>query len=184
METDQHSQNRGIGKAICQNILSRPDLPSLKLFATSRKGENLGLSGKDRNEEIIYPKLDISSFDSINAFRDEVRRHGDANVLINNAGINLDAKYSPETVKQTIDVNYRGTVNVCGKCNGGRREKTDPPSRCAKASCLTCQILDGSSTWLRWLHLSKYTAHRSKRDSAMPQNCLNSRSSPMSIKLR
>lgn len=108
-------QNRGIGRAICQSILSRPDLPSLKLFATSRKGEDLGLSATANNGNILYSRLDISSPDSIHAFGDEVKKHGDVNVLINNAGINLDAKYGPETVRETLDVNYRGTVKVCRK---------------------------------------------------------------------
>lgn len=33
-------------------------------------------------------------------------------VLINNAGTNLDAKYGPETTKKTLDVNFRGTLKV------------------------------------------------------------------------
>ncbi|KAF2165338.1 hypothetical protein M409DRAFT_67203 [Zasmidium cellare ATCC 36951] len=105
--------NRGIGRAICENILSRPDSSAIKLFATTRKGDNLGLSSTNSGSEVLYPSLDISSRDSIHAFKDEVKQHGDVNVLINNAGVNLDNQYSPETAKQTLDVNYRGTVEMC-----------------------------------------------------------------------
>lgn len=34
-------------------------------------------------------------------------------VLINNAGVNLDDKFNPENAKTTLDVNYRGTLNMC-----------------------------------------------------------------------
>jgi carbonyl reductase 1 len=34
-------------------------------------------------------------------------------VLINNAGLNLDDKFSPENVSKTLDVNYHGTIAVC-----------------------------------------------------------------------
>ncbi|KAK4503248.1 hypothetical protein PRZ48_006676 [Zasmidium cellare] len=105
--------NRGIGRAICENILARPDSSAIKLFATTRKGDNLGLSSANGGSEVLYPKLDISHQDSIHAFRDEVKQHGDVNVLINNAGVNLDDHYSAETAKQTLDVNYRGTVEMC-----------------------------------------------------------------------
>jgi carbonyl reductase 1 len=46
------------------------------------------------------------------------KRIGKVDVLINNAGTYLDASYSPENAKKTLDVNYRGTLNVCAllKC--------------------------------------------------------------------
>lgn len=33
-------------------------------------------------------------------------------VLINNAGVNLDDDYTPEHFKSTLDTNVRGTMNV------------------------------------------------------------------------
>ena len=62
---------------------------------------------------MLYPRLDISSRDSIKAFAGEVKQyHGDVDVLINNAGINVDAQYGYENARKTLDVNYRGTLEV------------------------------------------------------------------------
>jgi len=36
-------------------------------------------------------------------------------VLINNAGINLDNEYTLENARKTIDVNYHATLDVSGK---------------------------------------------------------------------
>ena len=102
------TQNRGIGRAICQLILSKSESSELKLVATSRKGEDLGLG-----PEVWYPSLDISKRESIKALAKDVSAYGQVDVLINNAGVNLDAKYGPETAKTTLDVNYRGTQDVC-----------------------------------------------------------------------
>jgi carbonyl reductase 1 len=92
-------------------MLSR-DHP-IKLFATSRKGEDLGLESSDGRHAIVYPQLDVESEESIHAFTDLVRSHGQVDALINNAGVNLDSRYSPETARQTLNVNYRGTLDVC-----------------------------------------------------------------------
>lgn len=59
-----------------------------------------------------YPQLDISSSESIGNL---VRESGSVvDVLINNAGVNLDApgSYGVENVRKTLDVNFRGTVEV------------------------------------------------------------------------
>ncbi|KAI7261960.1 hypothetical protein KC335_g10463, partial [Hortaea werneckii] len=108
--------NRGIGQAICKLILSRPDVTPLKLFAASRKGEDIGfasLTNSDPQREILYPKLDVSSRESITALADEVKREGLVDVLINNAGVNLDARYGFENARTTLDVNYRGVREMC-----------------------------------------------------------------------
>jgi carbonyl reductase 1 len=84
----------------------------VKLLATSRTGENLNLDSGGGRHEIIYPQLDVGSEDSIHAFKDLVKSHGQVDVLINNAGVNMDLQYGYENVKKTIDVNYRGTLHV------------------------------------------------------------------------
>lgn len=38
--------------------------------------------------------------------------HGSLNVLINNAGINLDTEYSEANAKLTLDINYRASLEV------------------------------------------------------------------------
>lgn len=55
-------------------------------------------------------------------------------MLINNAGVNLDApgSYGPENVRRTLDVNFRGTVEVGLICS----------SSCFRMSLLTTWSLD------------------------------------------
>jgi carbonyl reductase 1 len=103
------AQNRGIGKAICQLILSRRDASQVNLLATSRQGRDLEL-----DSNVSYPKLEIDDSQSIKALADDVAKQASkVDILINNAGTYLDASYSPENAKKTLDVNYRGTLKVC-----------------------------------------------------------------------
>lgn len=105
--------NRGIGKAICATLLSHPSLPSVTLYATSRAGEDLGLESSSKHE-IHYPSLDITSSNSISALVDEIKSlNQPLDILINNAGVNLDDQFSASNAKKTLDTNYRGTLSVC-----------------------------------------------------------------------
>lgn len=61
---------------------------------------------------MLYPSLDISKGDSIRNFARDVTKQGKVDVLINNAGVNLDNEYGPENARRTLDVNYRGTLEV------------------------------------------------------------------------
>lgn len=83
------------------------------LYATSRKEQDLGFKPTSSKLELRYPKLDIASRHSIQDFAKSIQvYHTKVDVLINNAGVNLDPEYSPENVKTTLDTNYRGTLNV------------------------------------------------------------------------
>ena len=63
--------------------------------------------------QVKYPKLDIVDTGSIRAFVDTIKKdHGTVDVLINNAGVNLEDQYSPQSVKATLDTNVRGTLQV------------------------------------------------------------------------
>lgn len=106
-------QNRGIGQAICKLILSQQRPSPLTLIATSRKGDNLGFSAVSTDTKIEYASLDLSDPASITAFKDTVAGQGGVTVLINNAGVNLDAQYNAANARKTLDVNYRGTLQVC-----------------------------------------------------------------------
>ncbi|KAK3671951.1 hypothetical protein LTR78_008126 [Recurvomyces mirabilis] len=118
--------NRGIGQAICKLILQRSDLGPLRLYAASRSGAKLDLPSSNKDQQILFPKLDITSSSSIATFADDVKSFGNAvDVLINNAGVNLDNEYGPENAKRTLDVNYRGTLEV-----------SNPPIRVIVASLL------------------------------------------------
>lgn len=105
--------NRGIGEAICQTIASNAQQPMI-LYATSRKGMNLGIKATSSDTQIKYPKLDITDSASIDSLASLIQKeHGGCDVLINNAGINVDDQYSPQSVKLTLDTNYRGTLHMC-----------------------------------------------------------------------
>ncbi|MCJ1281436.1 hypothetical protein MMC26_000755, partial [Xylographa opegraphella] len=103
-------QNRGIGEAICQTIASNAQQPMI-LYATSRKGMNLGIKVASSDTQIEYHKLDITDPVSIDNLANLIKKaHGGCDVIINNAGINVDDQYSPQNVKLTLDTNYRGTL--------------------------------------------------------------------------
>ncbi|KAL9592303.1 MAG: hypothetical protein Q9179_006853 [Wetmoreana sp. 5 TL-2023] len=55
--------------------------------------------------------------------------HDKVDVLINNAGVNLDQEYLPANVKATIDTNYRGTLNV-GRADSNRSRYREDKSDC------------------------------------------------------
>ncbi|KAI4096465.1 MAG: hypothetical protein LQ344_000973 [Seirophora lacunosa] len=88
-----------------------------------------------------YPKLDIADPDSIQRFAKSVEaEHASVDVLINNAGVNLDMQYSPVNVKTTLDTNYRGTLNV--STFSGRFYKLEMTTNEANR----CRVVNVSST--------------------------------------
>lgn len=134
-----NNQNRGIGHAICQTLAAEFQ-DSLVLYATSRKGENLGFKPSSSETQVKYPKLDIGNSSSVNDLAKTIKgEHGGLDVLINNAGVNLDDQYSPENVKTTLNTNYRGTLNVSiiqTNASWGALADKSMGYRCAKLSCL------------------------------------------------
>jgi carbonyl reductase 1 len=84
----------------------------LKLFATTRSGQDLGLESNHATRSVIYPKLDISDRSSVRDFAKEVTQYGSVDVLINNAGINVDNEYSAANAKKTMEVNYTAMLDV------------------------------------------------------------------------
>ncbi|KAL8814909.1 MAG: hypothetical protein Q9223_005912 [Gallowayella weberi] len=84
------------------------------LYAAARKGQNLDLTPASSQMTLKYPKLDIADRSSIDSFAKAIQKdHTKVDVLINNAGVNLDMEYSPANAKKTLDTNYRGTLNMC-----------------------------------------------------------------------
>ena len=83
------------------------------------RSDSQTLLSDSSNVQIRYPKLDISKPASIAHLAKEIsgdNGSGQVDVLINNAGVNLDRQYDdgPEAARQTLDVNYRGTLKVYG----------------------------------------------------------------------
>ena len=110
--------NRGIGHAIVQTLSTHRGPSPLIIYATSRASFDLNVSTRPPNE-IRYAKLDISSRPSIRSFlsqlphRDGGGGGGKIDILINNAGVNLDGEYNYENARETFEVNYWGTRMVC-----------------------------------------------------------------------
>lgn len=67
--------------------------------------------------KVFYPRLDVTDARSVRDLAETVRRDGDGNgkvdVLINNAGVNLDRPYTIENVRKTFEVNFGGVREVC-----------------------------------------------------------------------
>ena len=85
----------------------------LTLYATSRRGEDLGIVPKTMNMEVRYSKLDIGSGESIEALASGIKdEHGVMDVLINNGAFHPGRQTTVEGAKKTLDVNYKGTLAV------------------------------------------------------------------------
>jgi carbonyl reductase 1 len=95
------------------------------VVATSRAGGDFGLfsssspsssaAAADKSNKVVsYAKLDIASSESIQSFAENFKQNHPSglHVLINNAGINVNAEDSQESVERTLNVNYRGTLEV------------------------------------------------------------------------
>ncbi|KAJ5478343.1 hypothetical protein N7530_003852 [Penicillium desertorum] len=108
--------NRGIGRAICAALVQQFPGP-LVLYAASRAGTSFDLTGLTIPPAVkIYPaRLSLTDQASITALSTMVsREHKGCDILINNAGL----YYFQENItaaqrQETLDVNYRGTLNVC-----------------------------------------------------------------------
>jgi len=111
--------NKGIGKAIVAQLLAECSTPSL-IYLTSRN-VSLGqaavkeLASVPSKSELAYHALDISSQQSINAFRDFVKKeHGQIACLVNNAGwASKGPAFDSDIVRNSLDINYYGTRNAC-----------------------------------------------------------------------
>lgn len=82
------------------------------LYAASRAGHDLGFPVA-QGSEVSYPRLDITDRESVQRLVQRVAgEQGGVDALINNAGVNVDARYSLDSVEQTLATNYRGTLRV------------------------------------------------------------------------
>ncbi|KAF2085886.1 NAD(P)-binding protein [Saccharata proteae CBS 121410] len=105
--------NRGIGFGIVQTLVQSYKQP-LVLYAASRAGVNLQIKPPSPDIQVKYPKLDVADPASIKSLAQMIEQeHGGCDILINNAGVNLDNRYNPDNVRQTLDINYRGTLHMC-----------------------------------------------------------------------
>ncbi|KAL8884569.1 MAG: hypothetical protein Q9215_007409 [Flavoplaca cf. flavocitrina] len=108
--------NRGIGLAICKTLANTISEP-LVLYATSRSATfSLGANVNKANPsvEIRYDKLSLTDEESVSALVEKIKKeHGGCDVLINNAGLYYYTEHTTSAQrKETMDVNYRGTLKA------------------------------------------------------------------------
>ncbi|KAJ6120329.1 hypothetical protein N7523_004609 [Penicillium sp. IBT 18751x] len=108
--------NRGIGRAICAALVQQFTGP-LILYAASRAGGPIDLNGLSipPSARIRPAQLSLTDKASITALSTMIgQEHRGCDILINNAGIYYFQENITSAQRQeTIDVNYRGTLNVC-----------------------------------------------------------------------
>lgn len=89
----------------------------LVLYATSRNGADPKIAVAETQRvsiEILPAKLSLADPESVASLVSTVRTtHGGCDVLINNAGLYyFQENITPAQRKETLDVNYRGTLRV------------------------------------------------------------------------
>ena len=84
------------------------------VYAVSRSGAYLGIQSSSSAVDVKYEKLSLTDNSSIRSLAKLIKRdHGGCDVLINNAAVcyyNENATAAKR--KETLDVNYRGTLAV------------------------------------------------------------------------
>jgi len=109
--------SRGIGKAIClkfaelgANVVINYVSNDIKALEVKKEIEKLG-------SKVLVVQGDISNFDdSKNIITKAIEEFTKIDVLINNSGItkdNLMLRMSPDDFDQVINVNLKGTWNMC-----------------------------------------------------------------------
>jgi len=111
--------NRGIGLAMVQSLLTNPPTKPLHIIACARKiPDPSPVPHKTESTTLVWHTLDISKTDSISQLAADLKvQHPQGiNILINNAGINVDinapAAKKVEHAEKTLNVNYSGTIDM------------------------------------------------------------------------
>jgi carbonyl reductase 1 len=132
---------------MCDLILAHPSLTHtpITLYATSRAGSNLNIipHNPEHNPEhkVHYASLDISSSESISSFQHILSEAGQpVDILINNGGVFLDDESTYENAVGSLNVNYRGTLEMCHMVLSHMREG----SRIVSVSSVLSRLRDYS----------------------------------------
>lgn len=105
---------KGIGKATTEKFLREGAFVEIwDLDETA--GNQIVKDLSDDNSTISFQKVDVSKIDDVEkAAKNAVKKYSKIDVLVNNAGITMDAslkKMTPEQWQKVIDVNLTGVFN-------------------------------------------------------------------------
>lgn len=142
--------SRGLGYGIVKTLAATQHPQPLIIYATSRDGAQLDIDPSYGNE-VRHATLDITSNSSMAKFLrlalDQDSPNRAVDILINNAGINLDDDYSYERAVAEFETNYRGTRNMCELFlseHGGKMWR-NPGARIVNVSSSASQLIGYSS---------------------------------------
>jgi NAD(P)-dependent dehydrogenase (short-subunit alcohol dehydrogenase family) len=112
----------GFGRFYAQEVLDRGDI----CVATARKPESLSFSNTTE-ENFLAVQLDVTSKSSIDdAFAAALKKFFRIDVVVNNAGYGLSGCFeelSDEQIRQQMEVNYFGLIDVTRKAMQTMREQ-------------------------------------------------------------
>ncbi len=130
--------NRGIGQGVINVLATTKHQKPLIIYATSRAGKNEQNTQAQHDNEIRYEKLDVSDQKSIlNFLRMAVKQDTGSraiDILINNAGVNMNPDEGPDEAEKTIDVNYRSLKTMCEMFLDIGNMKSNPGARIVNVS--------------------------------------------------
>jgi 3-oxoacyl-[acyl-carrier protein] reductase len=109
---------RGIGRAISLALAQEGAKVCINYFRNKDTAEDVIRQIKENGGKAISHRADVSKLEEVNRMVEEINKQfGRINILINNAGLNID-KYlmimNEEEWDKVIDVNLKGTFN-CSK---------------------------------------------------------------------
>ncbi|XP_057663076.1 carbonyl reductase [NADPH] 1-like [Diorhabda carinulata] len=110
--------NKGIGYGIVKGLCERFDGVVYLTARDSERGKAaVSKLEKEHNLKPVFRQLDITDQNSVDNFKEFIKKeHGGLDILINNAAIAFKVS-APEPMsvqaKETIRVNYFGTIRVC-----------------------------------------------------------------------
>ncbi|MCK4598758.1 3-oxoacyl-[acyl-carrier-protein] reductase [Candidatus Bipolaricaulota bacterium] len=112
--------SRGIGRVIALKLANAGYNPVVNYKESQTAAESLGLELEQMGTEYLLCRANVSAWDDVVQMRDQVlERWGHIDLLVNNAGIILDAlfhKMAKEDWQQVIDTNLTGVFNCARVC--------------------------------------------------------------------
>lgn len=110
--------NRGIGLSCVKLLVQNPPVTPLHIIACARKPPTPSPTQDTKDVSVHWHALDTTSSESISTLVSDVKSHhpDGVDVLINNAGLNVDINADPkeklENAKKTCAVNFDGTIKM------------------------------------------------------------------------